>query len=178
LVGRIAEGALALLRNEPKHRQLAEMTRKLSASGCRIGIGRQGVGAAELRQSAREALRAVDIGELLRLEEGVHRYSELALFDLIEIGTPRALEFARRALGALALPGPGDMFRKTLRALCQNGFRLKGAAATLGVHPHTLSYRVNRLQERFGIDLEDGVTRLRVHLALLALDASRTSPVT
>lgn len=174
LIGRITDGVLALLVTDPDHKQLAEIARKLSAGRCRIGIGRQAIGLAELRQSAREAVRAVDIGELMRLEGPVHHHSELALFDLFDVGSPRALDFARRALGPLASPGSGETYRKTLRALCQNGFRLKVAAAALGVHPHTLSYRTSRLKERFGIDLEDGDTRLRVHVALLILDASRT----
>jgi len=174
LIGRIAEGLLAVLVTGPDREQLTEICRNVSPDGCRIGIGRHGVGLADLRRSAREAMRAAEIGELLRLQGPAHRHSELALFDLLDVGTPRALDFARRALGPLASPGSGETYRKTLRALCQNGFRLKVAAAALGVHPHTLSYRTGRLKERFGIDLDDSDTRLRVQLALLILDASGT----
>jgi DNA-binding PucR family transcriptional regulator len=52
----------------------------------------------------------------------------------------------------------------------------KVAAAGLGIHPHTLSYRLNRLRERFGIDLDDYDVRLRVELALLILGATDGAP--
>ena len=47
---------------------------------------------------------------------------------------------------------------------------LKLAAAALGIHPHTLSYRLSQIQRHFGLDLDDVETRLRVHLAVLILD--------
>jgi DNA-binding PucR family transcriptional regulator len=72
-------------------------------------------------------------------------------------------------LGALAEPEAGATYRQTLRALCQQGFRLKPAAADLEIHPHTLSYRLTQIRQRHGLDLEDAETRLRVHLALVIL---------
>ena len=54
--------------------------------------------------------------------------------------------------------------------------RRKVAAAALGIHPHTLSYRLNRLREHFGIDLDDYDVRLRVELALLILGATGGAP--
>jgi DNA-binding PucR family transcriptional regulator len=47
---------------------------------------------------------------------------------------------------------------------------VKSAAAALGVHPHTLSYRLKQIQRRFGFDLGDAQTRLRIELALLILE--------
>ena len=41
----------------------------------------------------------------------------------------------------------------------------------LGVHPHTLSYRVRQIRRRLGLDLDDPEVRLRVQLALLIRDA-------
>ena len=55
--------------------------------------------------------------------------------------------------------------------------RRKVAAAALGIHPHTLSYRLNRLRERYGIDLDDYEVRLRVELALLILGATDGAPM-
>jgi hypothetical protein len=44
------------------------------------------------------------------------------------------------------------------------------------VHPHTLSYRLKQIRSRFGIDLDDPEVRLRVHLALLILEAQGQAP--
>jgi hypothetical protein len=54
-----------------------------------------------------------------------------------------------------------------LRTLCRHGFNQKLASAALGIHPHTLAYRVAQIRKRHGIDLDDADTRLRVHLAVL-----------
>jgi purine catabolism regulator len=94
-------------------------------------------------------------------------YGDLAVLDLVDVGSPRALEFARRVLGSLVDPGASAMQLETLRMLCRHGFSQKLAAAALGIHPHTLAYRVAQIRQRHGIDLEDADTRLRVHLAVL-----------
>ena len=81
--------------------------------------------------------------------------------------TPQSSAFA---VGALAAPDSNRTHLRTLRALCDSGFRHKLAAAALGVHAHTLSYRLAQIRRLHGIDLDDAQTRLRVHLALLILD--------
>ena len=171
VVGRVQRGVLALL-PEPDHEVvLAEISDKLPKRGWRAGVGGSGEDLAGLRRSAGEAQRALDIAAVLRHAGPVHRYAELALHDLVDIGSSRAEEFARRVLGPLASPGARKTDRETLRALCLQGFRVKLAAGALGIHPHTMSYRLSQIRRRFGIDLENPDTRLRVHLALLILDA-------
>ena len=85
----------------------------------------------------------------------------------MDVGSPRALEFARRVLGSLADPASSRTYFETLRTLCRHGFSQKLAAASLGIHPHTLAYRLAQIRRRHGIDLEDADARLRVHLAVL-----------
>lgn len=171
VAGRIHDGVLALF-PEPVHTPaIAEIAPKLSPRRWRIGVGTPSDDAETLRRSAREARRAIEIGALVRKDELVYRYAELTLYDLIDVGSSRAEEFARRVLGPLARPGAGQTYRRTLRALCTHGFHLKSAAAALGIHPHTMSYRLNQIRRRFGIDLADAETRLRVHLAVLIFDA-------
>ena len=77
----------------------------------------------------------------------------------------------RRVLGPLVLAGASKTYLETLRQLVAHGHRIKLAAAALSVHPHTLTYRLKQIRRRFGIDLADPEVRLRVHLALLILDA-------
>jgi sugar diacid utilization regulator len=169
VIGRVAEGVLALLPEGAERAGLEDVAGKLRGHGWRTGLGSAGADAAGLSRSVREAARAVEIGELLGLEGALDRYAELAVLDLVDVGSPRALDFARRVLGPLADPDASGKSLETLRAMCQNGFRLKLAAAALGVHPHTLAYRLEQLRRRHGLDLDDAETRLRVHLAVLIL---------
>jgi purine catabolism regulator len=108
---------------------------------------------------------------VLQDADPVHAFAEIAVLDLIGAGSTDAEDFARGVLGPLALPNASETHLETLRQLCAHNHSQKLAAAALGVHPHTLSYRMKQIRLRFGVDLRDADVRLRVHLALLILDA-------
>ena len=52
-----------------------------------------------------------------------------------------------------------------------------GRAVRLGVHPHTIDYRLGRLQELTGLDLRRAEDRLTLELAVRVLDATDLLPV-
>ena len=115
-----------------------------------IGIGGAGEGASSLRRTPSRAQRAVDDqARLVRPSERVHRYADLAPRRR-QRRSSTAEGMPRRVLGAPRTPGTGATYRGTLDAFLRHGMR-QVAAAALGIHPHTLSYRLNRLRERFGI---------------------------
>ncbi|MEX2206150.1 MAG: helix-turn-helix domain-containing protein [Myxococcota bacterium] len=166
-VGRAREGFVALLAPDPAPKSLAAVAETLFGEAGRVGLGSAGSGVAGLRRSAREALRALRIGTTLRGAGPVHAYRDVAVLDLVGAGSAGADEFARSVLGAIASTATGRTHLATLRALARSGYRLKLAAAELEVHPHTLSYRVKQIRARYGLDLDDPESRLRVQLALL-----------
>jgi hypothetical protein len=169
-LGRSREGVVGVMRGADQAVALAALARALPA-GSRLGVGRAAAGVAGLRGSAREALRALRLGSMLRGLGPVHHYAELEMLDLAQAGTPRARDFVQSVLGPLLLDGSARTHLETLRQLAANGHRIKLAAAALGVHPHTLSYRLKQIRRRAGIDADDPEMRLRVHLALRLLDA-------
>ncbi len=57
----------------------------------------------------------------------------------------------------------------TLEAFLEHGARKTETAKTLQLERQSLYYRLDRIEEIVGADLSDGVTRLRLHLALRAL---------
>jgi hypothetical protein len=174
--GRSREGLVALLPGDPEPKLLAALAGALPGDGARVGIGGPARDVAGLRRSAREALRALRIGAAARPEERVHRHADLAVLDLVGIGSPDADAFMQGVLGPLARARASRTYLETLRQLSTNGYRIKPAAAALSVHPHTLSYRLKQIRSRFGIDLDDPEVRLRVHLALLILEAQGQAP--
>jgi sugar diacid utilization regulator len=171
LVARLEEGFGVMLPGEPDAAELAAIARSILGESVRPGVGRPGAGIAGLRRSAREALRALRIGTYIRPGAPFHRYADVEVLDIVRIGTPQAEAFMRSVLGPLAPPAPNKIYLDTLREYVLNGSRLKLAAAALSVHPHTLSYRLKQIRQRFGIDLDNPSTRLRVHLALTVLEA-------
>ena len=176
LVGRCQEGYVALLRRDPDLKDLGAIARSLFGDAGRVGIGGTAREIADLRRSAREASRALEIGSLVQPKTLVHRYADLAILDLVRIGSPDAEAFVRSVLGPLAESSANKSSLETLRQLVRNGFRVKLAAAALSIHPNTLAYRLKQIHERHGIDLEDPQTRLKLHLALLILDSSSPTP--
>ncbi|MBR0646706.1 helix-turn-helix domain-containing protein [Plastoroseomonas hellenica] len=58
----------------------------------------------------------------------------------------------------------GDLLR-TAAAFIDEACRYQATAARLGIHVSTLRYRLRRLEELFGLDLEDSETRFRLALA-------------
>ena len=170
-VARAREGFVALLAADPEPKSLAAAAEALLGEAGRVGLGSAGSGVTGLRRSAREALRALRIGASRRGAGTVHAYRDLAVLDLVGVGSAGAEEFARGVLGALATTASNRTHLATLRVLARNAYRIKLAAAELEVHPHTLSYRVKQIRARYGLDLDDPETRLRVHLAVLILEA-------
>jgi sugar diacid utilization regulator len=64
----------------------------------------------------------------------------------------------------------GTLYLETLREYLAAFGDVPVAAARLDVHPNTFRYRLRRLVEMFGVDLEDADTRLLVDLQLRLID--------
>jgi len=93
---------------------------------------------------------------------------ELGLTGLLAaVSDERLVDYSRRHLGPLV---EHDTARKaalvaTLRAYLETGEQQQ-AAQRLRVHPNTLRYRLDRIREITGLDLEDPETRLNLAVAL------------
>ena len=161
---------MALLPPDPERRVLASAIGP-AADDRHVGVGSPGRGVEGLRRSAREALRALRIGALLRRGERVHRFADLEILDLVHIDSAASEDFVQRVLGPLLQARAPRTYLETLRQLVAHGHRIKLTAAALSVHPHTLTYRLKQIRRRFGIDLDDPEVRLRVQLALHVFDA-------
>ena len=86
------------------------------------------------------------------------------------LGADRALgaELAHARLAPLAelTDNQRERMTETLRAWLDRPGQVQAVAATLGVHPQTVRYRLNRLRELFGERLEDPDARFELSLAL------------
>ncbi len=93
---------------------------------------------------------------------------ELGLTGLLAAVTDeRLVDYTRRHLGPLAehdAARHGSLV-STLRAYLETGEQ-QAAAKRLRVHPNTLRYRLDRIREISGVDLEEPETRLNLAVAL------------
>lgn len=133
----------------------------------RAGIGGYHAGLHGISRSYLEAQQALEAGRKLRPESLVHGHDEV-IPHLVLAQNPRLAErFVAHTLGRLTDPKLRNRAQllETLDAYLAKG-SVKDAAGALGLHRHTVLYRLEKLKELLGGDLDLPATRLRLQLAL------------
>jgi PucR family transcriptional regulator, purine catabolism regulatory protein len=139
--------------------------------GARIGIGRPARGRA-LGHSLIEARAALE-----SVSSPVASYRDLGSLELLLTLPDAALEaFVARVLGG-AVQKP--VLVDSLRVLLESGCRWSEAADSLGIHRHTLRYRLDRFRDLTGRHPDDPAERMELWLAVKAAAAlsARTEAV-
>ena len=138
--------------------------------GFTVSVGFSGPAEAPegLAAAQREVISVMDSLARFKRWGQVVAVPELGLTGLLAAVTDeRLVDYTRRHLGPLV---EHDAARKgslvaTLRAYLETGEQQQ-AAKRLRVHPNTLRYRLDRIREISGVDLEDPETRLNIAVAL------------
>jgi purine catabolism regulator len=131
--------------------------------GARVGVGRPAHGRG-LGRSLVEARAAIDA-----VETPVASYRDLGSLELLLSLPDAALKaFVDRVLGPAAA---NARLADSLGALLDAGCRWSEAADKLGVHRHTLRYRMDRLREQTGRHPDDPEQRMELWLAVKAQQA-------
>lgn len=154
-----------------------EITQSLPALGGQglavsLAVGRVQDGLGGVRASYQEARQALSLGRRLHGPGHITRFDELGVYRLIFAaeGLKELDEFHQENLGLLLAydrDHGGDLLR-TLEAFFAATCSPKEAASILNVHRNTILYRLERIREITGLDLDDADVRLRLHLALCA----------
>lgn len=136
----------------------------------RLAVSAPCAGAGEFPSGYRQARQVL---ETMRRtgHAGVMTIHELGAYQLLlAVKDERHLhDFAQRELGLLLDYDTrhGTYFVATLEAVLRHNGNLKVAAAALHVHVNTLAYRLRRIREITGADLDDADRRVALYLALL-----------
>jgi purine catabolism regulator len=156
-----------------------DVARKLSVrlpATVSVGVGRSYPGPEGICLSFQESERALALGERLFGQGSATFFSDLGLHRLLFSVTSRGeLEaFWQEYLGRLAEHDKkrGGTLMATLETWLHHG-NVARTARALGVHRNTLLYRLERIRDITGLDLEDGATRLNLFVALRAREALR-----
>ena len=140
-----------------------------------IGIGGACRDPAEIARSYGQAHRTIDAvvrlgrkGQVVAFEDlGIHRLL-LQVPDLAELRL-----FATEILGELGRQERqrGAELLATLACYFRENYSPQRTARSLHVHPNTVAYRINRIQEITGLRLDTYRDRLMAQVALEILDA-------
>jgi purine catabolism regulator len=174
---RRADGVLCYLpASDRQHRvrEIAEQVRvKVGAElPVIVAIGKEATAISSWQRSLNEAEQALLIGRELLDSTRVFDFADLGVYRLLILlrDKPELWEFYRTTLSSLA-----DYDRqqhaellKTLHAFFDNLGNLARTAEALHVHRNTLLYRLARISEISGMNLDDADDRLALWLALKA----------
>ncbi len=133
----------------------------------RAGIGGYHPGLRGISRSYLEAQQAIEAGRKLRPDDVSHKHDEV-IPHLVLAQNPRLAErFVAHSLGPLLDPKTRnrEQLLDTLEAYLAHG-SVKDAAAALNLHRHTVLYRLDKLREMLGGELDTPAGRLRLQLAL------------
>ena len=143
---------------------------------CCLGVSRLTTELAGLRQAVRQAIDAADLGRRLRDHLGPHYYDDLGLYRLLaglrgpanEYAHSEVERFFDETLGALVCydRDHGTEFTHTLAVFFAENANTTQAAKSLYVHRNTLIYRLQRIMEITGLDVNDPEARLALQVAL------------
>ena len=139
-------------------------------SAISLGVGTVREGLAGIRRSHAEARQALLLGRRLQGAGHLTFFGELGVYRLIYAAEelPELRELYAETLGALLdydRQNNADLVL-TLDAFFAANGSPKEAAERLGVHRNTVLYRLDRIREITGYDLDDAAVRLRLHLTV------------
>jgi hypothetical protein len=133
-----------------------------------IGVGPVATSLEEVAAAARRAHRALDVGRRLRPGELVHEDVELGIFAALDADPEALRAHVERLLGGMVDGSARSAEQlRTLEAVLE-ARSLGDAATRLGIHRHTVVYRLERIAARLAVDLDDPAVRHRLWLAVQA----------
>jgi sugar diacid utilization regulator len=146
-------------------RRMGELAERLTATMPefkQVGVGMMGQGPSGWSGSVDEAFKALDIGARAGGRGGVYRYSDIALSE----GARRSDNVLRYLESLIErLSHEPDLLR-TLECYLEQFQKRKQTALVLGIHPNTLNYRLERIQEIAGGSLEDPAWFAKMYVAI------------
>jgi purine catabolism regulator len=167
--------------NSSRERARTEGLWKQESSGW-LAVSGVALGTASLPEAAREARYIAALINAGIIAGPVARFDALADLGPFRLlyrlwGTLDLTAFVAEALGDLPNADRRGTLRQTLLAYLTAGGSHVDAAATLGIHRNTLSYRLKQIAALTGREPTNPDTRLVLHLALLASSLPPAPPM-
>jgi carbohydrate diacid regulator len=133
-----------------------------------VGIGLMNQGPSGWAATAREAIRALESGLAIHPPVPVRSFSQIAVNESV-----RYADTTLRYLDSLIerLSHEPDLM-PTLETYFRLSQRRKAAAAALGIHTNTLSYRLDRIETLLGAKLTDFESLINLYIAMSLRRAS------
>ncbi|MFI1838587.1 PucR family transcriptional regulator [Streptomyces olivaceoviridis] len=141
----------------------AGLTAGAGVTGCAAGVGEPRTGLTELGTVWQEASAAARAALAEPRFGPVAQWARIGAYRLLTALPPEAAH--DRVVGPLLSPAHRELAR-TAEVYLDCAGQAGRTAAELGIHRQTLYYRLSRVEQLTGLDLDDGEDRLLLHMAL------------
>ncbi|MCF0247528.1 MAG: helix-turn-helix domain-containing protein [Synergistes sp.] len=133
-----------------------------------IGVGRPARGFSDLPAAYSDAWKIVSLSQRIGLPPGVYHFDNLMLESLLlSVKNDFVFDCVGKKTDALGEDDSGDL-RTTFKVYCESFFNKQKAAERLHLHRNTLAYRLQKIEERLGVPLNDFKSVLACYLILRA----------
>ena len=144
-----------------------------------VGIGDPQKTLGDASVSYRQASRATRVAEVLPVMGDVVSWSDLGVYRLLIQLPPEELTTQALPPGLVTLLADesSNILINTLECFLDLAGNIKETAAALSIHRTTLYYRLSRVEELAGVDLDRGADRLVLHLGIKIAHLAGLYPV-
>lgn len=136
-----------------------------------FGIGNIYYQLSNLRKSYKEAKKALEIGELFMGGNQIFSYNDLGIYRLLFMIDKKEeiIEFCNDTIGSLLEydKNNDDNLCNCLEVFLMNNGNIAKTSKDLYVHPNTLSYRLKKISNILGKDINDAKIRFNLYFALM-----------
>ncbi len=134
-------------------------------NGITVGIGSFHDDTIGLRESYREAMLALELGERMWGTNRLYHINSLGIAGIVaESSTDKKLDFANRLLGPLL---PHQELVRTMEEFFKHNLNLTNTAEALKIHRNTLIYRLDKIASIISLDPRFFQEAVQIYLALL-----------
>lgn len=156
--------AEAIIKNDIKEIK-EELTNKIEKFYFNIGAGSFIKDVGQIAESYQQASYVIDFLKATERKNVIYYYNQLGIMRLLwQINQEELKEFTTEYLAKLIEYDKGNSteWLDTLGVYLEEGGSIQQAAKRLFIHPNTMSYRVKRIKEILGIDLQDQEVQLNL----------------
>lgn len=142
-----------------------ELEEKITKFYFNIGAGTYIRDVSQISESYQQASYVLDFLEATERKNTIYNYSQLGIMRLLwKINQDELKEFTIEYLAKLIEYDKGNSteWLDTLGVYLEEGGSIQQAAKRLFIHPNTMSYRVKRIKEILGINLQDQEVQLNL----------------
>ncbi|RJO60231.1 hypothetical protein C4544_05655 [candidate division WS5 bacterium] len=127
-----------------------------------IGVGKYSLGVADIQESYREALVAMNFGEKVWGPDKVYSFDSFGVVAPL-INSGRGLDFPKNIFEGFS----NEELKKTLDVFFDNNMSLTQTAKRLKIHRNTLVYRLDKINEILKLDPREFDEAVQIKLSML-----------